>query len=66
MTPLSAADDVVVVPGRYRHYKGNDYQVVGMARHSESHELMVVYRPLYGPQAGQGGQEPLWVRFATA
>jgi hypothetical protein len=42
-------------PGRYRHYKGNEYEVVGVARHSETHERLVVYRPLYG----DGG---LWVR----
>ena len=65
MTPLPSDGEVVVAPGRYRHYKGNDYQVVGMARHSESHEMMVVYRPLYGPQVQQGGQEPLWVRPAA-
>ena len=35
-------------PGRYRHFKGNEYQVLGMARHSETEEEMVVYRPLYG------------------
>ena len=34
-------------PGRYRHYKGGEYQVIGVARHSESTEPMVVYRPLY-------------------
>lgn len=44
-----------VRPGRYRHFKGNEYEVVGVARHSETHEQMVVYRPLYG----DGG---LWVR----
>ena len=33
--------------GRYRHYKGGDYEVVGVARHSETHEPLVVYRPLY-------------------
>jgi hypothetical protein len=44
-----------VRPGRYRHFKGNEYEVVGVARHSETHELLVVYRPLYG----DGG---LWVR----
>ena len=41
--------------GRYRHYKGNFYQVEGVARHSESGEDLVVYRPLYGEQS-------LWVR----
>lgn len=42
-------------PGRYRHFKGNEYEVIGVARHSETQELLVVYRPLYG----DGG---LWVR----
>lgn len=38
-------------PGRYRHFKGNEYQVIGLARHSESGETLVVYRPLYGEDA---------------
>ena len=42
-------------PGRYRHYKGHDYQVIGVARHSETEEKVVVYRCLYGDQS-------LWVR----
>jgi hypothetical protein len=42
-------------PGRYRHYKGGLYEVIGIARHSETQEELVVYRPLYG----DGG---LWVR----
>ena len=46
---------MAVEPGRYRHYKGNFYQVIGTARHSETDEMLVVYRPLYG----EGG---LWVR----
>jgi hypothetical protein len=33
--------------GRYRHYKGGEYEVLGAARHSETLEAMVVYRPLY-------------------
>ena len=33
--------------GRYRHYKGGAYEVIGIARHSETHEPLVVYRPLY-------------------
>jgi hypothetical protein len=41
--------------GRYRHYKGGEYEVVGVARHSETLAPMVVYRPL----AGDGS---LWVR----
>jgi hypothetical protein len=42
-------------PGRYRHYKGNLYEVIGIARHSETEEEMVVYRQLYGDHS-------LWVR----
>lgn len=45
-------------PGRYRHFKGNEYEVLGMARHSETLEPMVVYRAFYG----EGG---LWVRPAA-
>ena len=41
--------------GKYRHFKGNEYEVIGIARHSETEEPMVVYRALYG----EGG---LWVR----
>jgi hypothetical protein len=33
--------------GRYRHYKGGEYEVIGIARHSETQEPLVVYRPLY-------------------
>ena len=47
----------LIVGGRYRHYKGNEYTVLGVARHSETLEEMVVYRALYG----EGG---LWVRPA--
>ncbi len=41
--------------GRYRHYKGNEYTVLGIGRHSETHEELVVYRPEYGDQG-------FWVR----
>lgn len=47
----------VIQPGRYRHFKGNEYEVVGIARHSETEEPLVVYRALYS----DGG---LWVRPA--
>jgi hypothetical protein len=41
--------------GRYRHFKGGEYEVIGIATHSESHEKLVVYRPLYNDTG-------LWVR----
>ena len=44
--------------GKYRHFKGGEYEVLGVARHSETEEEMVVYRALYG----DGG---LWVRPAA-
>jgi len=50
-----AGESMAVEPGRYRHYKGNYYEVIGTARHSETDEALVVYRPLYGERG-------LWVR----
>ena len=47
-----------IKPGRYRHYKGGEYEVLGLATHSETEEPMVVYRPLYGERG-------LWVRPAA-
>lgn len=47
-----------ILPGRYRHFKGREYEVLGVACHSETLEPMVVYRALYG----DGG---LWVRPAA-
>jgi hypothetical protein len=44
-----------ISPGRYRHYKGNEYSVLGVARHSETLEELVVYRQEYGDRS-------LWVR----
>lgn len=46
------------IPGRYRHFKGGEYEVLGVARHSETRELLVVYRPLYNDTG-------LWVRPVT-
>ena len=45
----------MIEPGLYRHYKGNDYEVLGIATHSETEERVVVYRALYG-------EFGLWVR----
>ena len=46
-----------LLPGKYRHFKGMEYELIGIARHSETLEPMVIYRALYG----EGG---LWVRPA--
>ena len=46
-----------ILQGRYRHFKGNEYEVIGIARHSEDESPMVVYRALYGDHG-------LWVRPA--
>jgi hypothetical protein len=48
----------MIQPGRYRHYKGQDYEVLGTAKHSETEEEFVVYRALYGEQG-------LWIRPAA-
>jgi len=45
----------LITPGRYRHYKGSDYDVYEVATHSEDESSLVVYRPCYGEKA-------LWVR----
>ena len=47
--------------GRYRHYKGNDYEVVGTARHSETGEDLVLYYPLYDDEK----ERSYWVRPLT-
>ena len=56
---MSQGDPLPPLPcaaaGRYRHYKGGEYELIGVARHSETLEPLVVYRPLYG----EGG---LWAR----
>ena len=45
-------------PGRYRHFKGKEYELLYLARHSETEEEMVVYRALYGDRG-------VWVRPAS-
>lgn len=50
----------MIPPGKYTHYKGKEYEVMGMALHSETLEKMVVYKPLYStPDIPEG---TLWVR----
>ena len=46
-----------IVPGKYRHFKGNEYEVIAIARHSEDESPMVVYKALYGDRG-------IWVRPA--
>lgn len=53
MSDLPPLPEVPV--GRYRHYKGNKYELIGAVRHSETLETLALYRPLYGDGA-------LWVR----
>ena len=44
--------------GKYRHFKGGEYEVLGIAKHSETQEEMVIYRALYG-------EREIWVRPAS-
>ena len=48
-------DKSEITPGRYRHFKGNEYEVIGTATHSETLEKQVVFRALYG-------EKKLWIR----
>lgn len=48
----------MIKPGKYKHFKGKEYEVIGVAKHSETLEEMVVYRQLYG-------EHGLWVRPAS-
>ncbi len=50
--------DLDIKPGRYRHFMGNEYRVLYLARHSETLEPMVVYQALYG-------EHGIWVRPAS-
>ncbi len=49
--------------GRYRHYKGNEYEVIGIAKHSETLEDLVIYKALY--ESKEFGNEALWARPAA-
>lgn len=56
---MTYEDAIQSIPlGRYRHFKGNEYEVIAIARHSETEEAMVVYKALYG----EGG---VWCRPAS-
>ena len=51
-------ENETIKPGKYRHFKGKEYEVLFLARHSETEETMVVYRKLYDDYS-------LWVRPAS-
>ena len=53
-----------VKPGKYRHYKGREYEVLGVALHSETKEELVVYRALY--DSPEFGKNALWARPKTS
>lgn len=55
---MSSAIHPELPSGRYRHYKGKEYRVLDLARHSETGEWMVIYHTLYGDFG-------LWVRPLT-
>ena len=58
MSDASLPPLIEIPPGRYRHYKGGEYEVLGTVRHSETLEPMTLYRALYGERG-------LWVRPAA-
>lgn len=58
MTDADLPPLIETPPGRYRHYKGMDYEVLGTVRHSETLEPLTLYRALYGAHG-------LWVRPAA-
>ena len=61
LPPCLTAQDLEFMelkPGKYRHFKGGEYELIGIAKHSENLEPMVVYRALYG-------EKGLWVRPAA-
>ncbi|MDO9409876.1 DUF1653 domain-containing protein [Patulibacter sp.] len=58
-------DGAPVAPGRYRHYKGPEYEVLFEARHSETEERLVVYRQLYGEHGTWVRPRTMWLETVT-
>jgi hypothetical protein len=58
LSPLSPLAKTIVIDGLYEHYKGLQYKVLAIARHSETLEELVVYQALYG-------EKEVWVRPLT-
>ncbi len=52
---MISPQEITIKAGRYQHYKGPEYQVIDVVKHSETEESLVLYRALYGEQG-------LWVR----
>jgi hypothetical protein len=50
----------IKVGSKYRHYKGQEYLIIGIARHSDTLEEFIVYQGIYDSK--EFGQQPLWVR----
>lgn len=55
----------MTAPGRYRHYKGGEYEVLCDARHSETEEALVVYRALYGERGVWVRPRAMWEELVT-
>ena len=49
-----------VKPGKYRHFKGNEYQVLAVGRHSETLEKLIIYKALY--ESEEFGKDVIWIR----
>ena len=54
-----------LLPGRYRHFKGNEYRLLYVARHSETMEPMVVYQALYGERGYWVRPASMWLETVT-
>ena len=63
---MTVEEAVKKIPcGRYRHFKGNQYEVIAIARHSETDEAMVVYQALYGDRGFWVRPAEMWVETVT-
>ena len=67
--PFRKEGKMELKPGKYRHFKGGEYELIGIAKHSETLEPMVVYRALYGEQGLRSARQKCgpngWTRKTT-